>query len=206
MKQISRIRKGGRLFAIIAALSVTALTAANPAFAAGEGGEQANLFAGDLGNMIWTLVVFGLVVFVLGKFAWKPILKGLQAREDFISNSLAEAKADRDQAEESLKKIEARLADARTEASAIVEEGRRDADVVRAKIEEDARDEAEKMVARAKREIELATQTAVKEIYAKADKLAVEAASAVIKREINPADHTRLIQDAIAAIEAKSDA
>ncbi len=173
---------------------------------AGETAHQPNLFAGDIGNMIWTLVVFALVVFVLGKFAWKPILSGLQAREDFIRTSLEEAKADRDQAEAALRGVEDKLQEARAEASAIVEEGRRDADGVRQRIEVETREEAEKMVARAKREIDLATQSAVKELYTKAETLAIEAASAVVRREINAEDHQRLIQDAISAIESRTDA
>ena len=187
-------------------LLATPTLASEATEAAGEAAHEPNLFSGDLGNMIWTLVVFALVVFVLGKFAWKPILKGLQAREDFIRTSLEEAKADRDKAEDALQGIDAKLQEARTQASGIVEEGRRDADVVRQRIEAEAREESDKMVARAKREIDLATQGAVKEIYAKAETLAIEAATAVIGREVSAEDHQRLIQDAIAAIESRSDA
>ena len=80
---------------------------AMPAMAAeGEGG---NIFAGDLGNMIWTVVIFALVVVVLGKFAWGPILEGLQARETFIRDSLVEAKAGREAADETLKSYQAKL-------------------------------------------------------------------------------------------------
>ena len=83
----------------------TALTksfVAFPALAA-EGGEPGGVFAGDIGNALWTLVIFGGVVFVLGKFAWKPILKGLQDREAFIRTSLEEARSDREQAEARLR-------------------------------------------------------------------------------------------------------
>ena len=197
-----------RLMAVLLTLAAVApVVAAEPEHGAeAANGSGPNLFAGDVGNMIWTLVVFGLVVFVLGKFAWKPILNGLQAREDFIRTSLEEAKADRDAATEALAGIDDKLAEARAEASAIVEEGRRDADVVRQKIEQDARKEADKMVARAKREIDLATQTAVKEIYTKAETLAVEAASKVLEREIDAKDHQRMIEEAIQAIESRDQA
>lgn len=172
---------------------------------AAEGGEP-SIFAGDLGNMIWTAVTFVLLLVVLRRFAWGPILERLQAREDFIRTSLEEAKADREQAQAALAGIDDKLAEARSQASAIVEEGRRDAEVVRQKIEEHARAEADKMVARARREIELATQSAVKEIYSKAETLAVEAASRVIEREVNADDHRRLIQDSIQAIESRDQA
>ena len=102
---------------------------------------------------------------VLGKFAWGPILKALQARESFIHDALAKAKRDRDEAEARLREYEERLATARAEATAIVDEGRRDAEVVKRKIEEAAKVEADKMIERARREIQLATVTATKELY-----------------------------------------
>lgn len=60
-------------------------------------------FAGDLGNAVWTLVIFVIVVIVLGKFAWGPVLGLLRQREEFIHKSLSDAKHDRDQAEARLK-------------------------------------------------------------------------------------------------------
>ena len=165
-----------------------------PALAA-EGGEE-NIFAGDLGNMIWTVVIFVLVLVVLGKFAWGPILEGLQARETFIRESLAEAKADRESAEERLKQYEARLAEARAEATALVDEGRRDAEVVRQTIEANAKEEAGKIVERARREIDLAKEAAVEEIYGLTGRLAVEVASQIIRKELTVEDHARLIDEA----------
>lgn len=166
--------------------------------ASAAGGEGAgNPFAGDIGNALWTLVVFVLVVFVLGKFAWGPILQALQKREDFIRDSLAQARKDREDAEKRLKEYGEKLAAARAEATALVEAGRRDADAVKRKIEEDARAEAARMVERAKREIGIATDSAVKDLYDLSAKLATEVAARVIRRELNAAEHTRLISESI---------
>jgi len=159
-------------------------------------GEDSNIFAGDLGNMIWTVVIFTLVVVVLGKFAWGPILEGLQARETFIRDSLSEAKADREAAGETLESYQAKLAEARGEATAIVDEGRRDAEEVRQRIEANAKDEAGKIVARARREIDLAKEAAVAEIFTLASQLSTEVAAKVIRKELTAADHERLIQEA----------
>ena len=112
---------------------------------ASEGGES-NLFAGDVGNVVWTVVIFGLVVLVLGKFAWGPLLDGLQQREQFIRDSLDKAKHDREQAEDRLKEYTEQLQSARAEASQIVDEGRRDAEVVKSRIEAEAQAETGKMV------------------------------------------------------------
>ncbi len=184
----------GLLFLILAV--VPALGAA----ASGEGGDG-NIFTGDLGNIIWALVVFGLVVLVLGRFAWGPILEGLQQREDFIRDSLETAKQDRDQAEHRLKQYDDKLSEARAEATAIVEEGRRDAEVLRQRIDEEARAEAEKTIERAKREIGIAKETAVKELYTLSGNLATEIASRIVGRELKPEDHQRLIEESIGELE-----
>ena len=91
------------------------LLCAAPAMAAGEGGEN-NIFAGDVGNILWTLIIFGLVLFILGRYAWKPLLEILQQREDLIRNSLEEAKRDREEAKARLAEYEERLTAARAEA------------------------------------------------------------------------------------------
>ena len=175
--------------------ALVGLLVAFPALAA-EGGGDANIFAGDLGNMIWTLVIFLLVVLVLGKFAWGPILEGLQSREDFIRKALEDAKADRDAAETRLEEYEAKLAEARAEATAIVDEGRRDAEVVKQSIEAEARDEARKTVERSIREINQAKVAAIEEVYDTASSMAVDLAAHVIRKELTPADHERLIAEA----------
>ena len=169
---------------------------ASPALAASGGGE-ASIFAGDLGNAIWTLVIFGLVLFVLGKYAWGPMLESLQQRENFIRESLEQAKNDREAAESRLKEYEEKLTSARAEATAIVEEGRRDADEARRRIESEAKAEADKAAARAKREIEIAKQTAVRELYATSASLATDLAGRVLGREVSAEDHERLIAESL---------
>jgi F-type H+-transporting ATPase subunit b len=156
-----------------------------------------SVFAGDVGNALWTLVIFVLVLVVLGRYAWGPILRGLQAREDFIRQALETAKRERDEAEARLREYEERLAAARVEATAIVEQGRRDAEAVKKKIEEQAKVEADRMIERAKREIALAAEAAGKELYGLAARLATDIASRVIGREVKPEDHQRLIAESI---------
>ncbi len=194
-----------RLLAGLVTLVVALVLTAAPAVAAegghAEGGES-NLFAGDIGNALWTVIIFVLVLVVLGKYAWGPILSNLQARENFITESLEKAKRDRDEAEARLKQYEEKLASARAEASAIVDEGRRDADVVKRRIEEDAHKEADRMIERARREIQIATDTATKELYSLSARLATDMATRIVGKELGPQDHERLIADSIAAINA----
>ena len=151
----------------------------------------------DLWQAGFTIVVFVVLLIILRGAAFKPILGALQKREDFIRDSLEQAKNDREEAEARLKEYTDKLQAAREEATSLVEEGRRDADVVKRKIEEDARKEADARVERARREIGLATDTAVKELYTLSAKLATDAASRIIRKELSPHDHERLIAESI---------
>lgn len=188
----------------LAGLVTLALMAA-PAMAAEGGhaeGGATNPFAGDIGNAIWTLIIFAGVLFVLGKYAWGPILSNLQARENFIFESLEKAKKDRDEAEARLRQYEEKLASARAEASAIVDEGRRDADVVKRRIEEEARQEADRIIDRARREIQIATDTATKELYTLSARLATEMATRIVGKQLTVQDQERLISESIEALNA----
>ena len=187
---------------VVAAAAVGPLWLAQAARAAEEAGEHASpgLFTGDIGNIIWTLITFIAVIVVLGKFAWGPILRGLQSREQFIQQSLADADAANRKATEQLAEYTRKLEQARSEAGAIVEEARKHAEQVKHSINEEARKEADALIARAKREIDLARDAAVKELYATSATLATEAASKIIGKELNPSDHERLIEESIAEL------
>ncbi|MBN1511854.1 MAG: F0F1 ATP synthase subunit B [Phycisphaerae bacterium] len=167
------------------------------AVAADHGSGTPNLFGGDVGNAIWTFVIFLVVLWVLGKLVWPYVLSALQKREEFIRGSLEHAKADREQAEQHLRECAASLEKARDEASAIVDEGRRDAEILRRKIEGQARQEAEAMLDRARREIGAARDTAVKDLYALTAQLSTEVAARVIRAELDEKAHERLIEESI---------
>lgn len=181
--------------------AVEGLTAAEAHGDAAHGGGEGGLFAGDVGNAIWTILIFLLVLVVLGRFAWTPILQGLQDREAFIRDALAEAKQQRDDAEARMREYEAKLAAAREEVDGIMDEARRDADVLRQREEARAKEEADKIIARARREIEVASDAAVKDLYARATQLATAAAAAVLRREIRAEDHERLVAESIASLD-----
>lgn len=168
---------------------------------AAHGGGEGGLFAGDVGNAIWTVLIFLLVLVVLGKFAWPPILQGLQARENFIRDALAEAKQQRDDAEVRMREYEAKLSAAREEVDGIMDEARRDADVLRQREEARAKEEADKIIARARREIEIASETALQVLYSRAARFATTAATAVLRREIRAEDHEHLVAESIAALD-----
>jgi F-type H+-transporting ATPase subunit b len=174
--------------------------AAIPALAA----EEAPLspFAGNLGNAIWTLGIFVIVVLVLGKFAWGPVLSLLQERERFIHKSLSDAKHDRDEAEARLRDYANKLQSAQAEAVAIIEEARRDAERLREELRERAKSEADTMVKNAERQIELQTTRAVQHIRQEAVDLSIAIASKLLERNISKEDNDKLINDALKQIES----
>jgi F-type H+-transporting ATPase subunit b len=172
----------------------------------GAHGPEYQLMTLDAMTAIWTIVVFVLLLILLRAAAWNPIQKVLVDREKFITDSLAQAKADREAAEARLTEYEARLQAAGKEAAAIVDEARRDGSVLKQREEAKGRDEAEQIVARAKREIELATDSAVKELYARSAKLATDIAARVIRKELDAAQHERLIAESIEELQTAGQA
>jgi F-type H+-transporting ATPase subunit b len=181
------------LAAFLAPLAATAAEAA-------EGGGW-NPLQGDFGNFVWTVVVLLLVFWVLSKYAWGPLLGLLQGREDFIRSSLEQAKGERDQARVLLGEYEAKLASAREEIDAMIDEARRDAASLREREEAAAKGEARQILDRARREIELAKDTAVADLYERATALSTLAAGKILERELTGTDHQRLIDESIRAVE-----
>jgi F-type H+-transporting ATPase subunit b len=171
----------------------------------GHGEEEVSVFAGDFGNALFTLVIFVLVLVVLAKFAWKPLLTALQNREKFIRDSLEAARRDRQEYEQRLRDLETRMNQARDEANALVEEGRRDAEQVKRRIEDEARKSADALIDRAKREIGIARDSALKDLYDQSSQLAMTMAGSVLRRQLGPEDEQRLIADALAELSARGD-
>lgn len=185
--------------AVLAALS----GAASAALAAeGEAAHEPSLFAGGIGNAILTLIIFGAVVLILGNKAWPSLLRVLDEREKSIRDSLERARQQRIEAEELLARHRRQLDAARAEASAIVDEGRRDAEEVRRRIQEEARRESDEMVARARREIQLATDAAVKELHDQTVELAVQVARRIVSKELSSADHRELVAESLSRMKS----
>lgn len=156
--------------------------------------------SGTFANAVATVITFGLVVVILGKFVWPHVLKALKDRENFIRESLESAKRDRQEAEQRLTEYLDQIKNARQEATAIVEEGRRDSEVLRRKVQDEAKQEADAILVRAKREIGIARDTAVKDLYSLSGELATNLAGKILQKELDASTHERLIQESIEQI------
>jgi len=179
----------------LVAISVLHLHAAEEAPAAGL-----SPFAGDIGNAIWTVAIFVVVVIVLGKFAWGPVLALLQQREAFIHRSLSDAKRDRDEAELRLKEYGAKLQSAQAEAVNIIEGARRDAEQFREELRKKARAEAEGILNNAQRQIQIETARALQQIRHEAADISVAIASKLIQRNLSKEDNQKLIDEALSQL------
>jgi F-type H+-transporting ATPase subunit b len=165
--------------------------AAQEAEAAAEGGG--GMFDVNVGLTIWTIVVFLVLLVILGKFAWKPILDQARTREERIQGALDEAARLNAEAAALLEQHKAQLADARRQAQEIVNEGKTAGERVRKDIEEKARAEGQAMVERAKKEIEREKDAALDEIRKESVDLALAVASRLMKEKLDGEQDRKLV-------------
>jgi F-type H+-transporting ATPase subunit b len=154
----------------------------------------------DLG--IFTLIVFGLLCAILYWFAWPKISEGLDRREAAITAARDEAIRVKREAEEIRAKLQAEFANAHGEIRAMMDEARRDAEVLRAKEREAGQKEAAAERERAKREIETAKDTALQEIYQRSIQLAALMSQKAIRRQMTVEDQNRLVEESLAELKA----
>ena len=146
---------------------------------------------------IYTFVVFLILLAILYKFAWGPIARGLDQREETIARQIEEARLASEKAAHQLQEYEARLAAATEEARQIVGQSRKDAEVAKDKIMAEARELAQKERERAVADITSAKNQALAEIAQKSVSTAVTLAGNIIRREVKPQDHEQLIGEAL---------
>jgi len=150
---------------------------------------------GDLA--IYTFLVFLLLFGILLKFGWKPIMSGLDKREQSIRDLIAQTERNAAQAEASLKANQAKLAAAADEAREMLTQARREAEQARETILAEARAAAQKERDRAVEDIASAKNVALREIAQTSVNTAVSLASRILQREVKATDHSQLIQEAL---------
>jgi len=183
-----------RSVAVLAALSLFA----SPAWAA-----EGDLTHIEPWTVIATIAIFVLLLVVLGKFAWKPILAGLQKREETIKSALDEAQEAHEEAKKVIALYETKLDHAKEEAAAIAEEARKAGEDIRARILEEAQAERANTVARATREIEQLTAAAWEGIVKDAASIATTTASKIVQRELDPAGHADIVANVVSQFAAR---
>lgn len=191
-----------RRFLIRTGLVLAWAAPALAAESAEEGGHGATaLITPEIGLMFWTLVTFLILLALLGKFAWGPIVKAMNAREAGIKNDLDHAKRERDDAERLLGEHRALLDQARRERAEAVEAGRRDAERLKGEILEEARKQREQLMEQAKSQIDAGLRQARGELKGVAADLAIRAAGKLLGTSLDDATQRRLVEDYIADLE-----
>lgn len=165
--------------------AVGAAVAASPgALLAAEGGGG-GVFAVNPGLSIWTTVIFLMLLGVLWKFAWGPLLGAVEAREQRIQSALDESRSHQQEAERMLAEHRAQLADARRQASEILAEARSAAEGLRRDLESKARDEAQGIVDAARGEIRREKDQALAELRRESVDLALAAAAQLLRERMD---------------------
>jgi len=197
-----------RLIPVLSVLLVLSLALAAPAFAeeapkggGDHGGGGASFLIPDVAVAIATILVFVLLLVVLKKAAWGPILSGLQAREQGIRDAIEGAEKANADAKAMLAEYTQKVGKAADEARSIVEEGRRDAELLKARIVAEGTAEAGRERERALRDIEIARQGALKDVYDQVAVVATEVAGRILGERLDPAGHRRLVDEAVGAYE-----
>jgi F-type H+-transporting ATPase subunit b len=159
--------------------------------------DKVNIFAPAIDLGIWTLVVFLLLMFILKKFAWGPMLEGLHKRETNIRAAIDEATRTRDDAKRIQGELQKQMDNAAGRVRELLDEARKDAQQLKEDMTASARKEIQEERDRQRREIEMAKDQALQQIWQESAQLATMISSKAIRRQLTVEDHRRLVDEAL---------
>lgn len=163
-----------------------------------------DLLAINPGLIFWTAVTFVILLLLLKRFVWGPILDAVDRREQSLKIMSDNAEQSRKEAQELLERYERKLAQARKDVNKIIEEGKSKAGKSTDEIIAKARTEAGDLLERAKVEISRERDTAAAEIREHVVKISLKAAERLIQKTLQERDHRQFIEQAISEIDAKA--
>jgi F-type H+-transporting ATPase subunit b len=172
----------------------------------GGGGEEDSgggsfLVKPDIGLMVWTLLAFGLTLYLLNKLAFPRIAEALDKRTKAIEDSIDTAERTKAEAEELLQEYRERLKEARGQAEEIVARARKAAEVHERDSLDKARESREELMEQTRRDIEAETRRAIQEIRAEVADLTVLATEKVTRKSLDSADQRRLVEEALSELD-----
>lgn len=138
-----------------------------------------------LGTFLWTSIAFLIVLALLGKFAWKPILSSIHERERNIQESLDSAENAKKEMEEMKAKNETLLQEAREERDKMLKEARETRDKIVSDAKEDARKEADQLLKNAREEIEQEKKAAVEELKSEVARFSIDIAEKLVREKLS---------------------
>jgi F-type H+-transporting ATPase subunit b len=168
--------------------------------AAGDSGGSF-LVSPNLGLMIWTLLVFGITMYVLSKVAFPRIQEALDKRANAISESIDQAEKTRKEADQILQEYRGRLREAREQADEIVARARKTAEAAKSQAAEEGRDKREELLAAARRDIEAETRRSLERIRKEVADLTVLTTEKVTRKTLTGDDQRKLIDEALSEVD-----
>ncbi|MFQ5597968.1 MAG: F0F1 ATP synthase subunit B [Nitrospiria bacterium] len=160
------------------------------------------MFEPEPGLMIWTVVSFALLLGLLKKFAYKPVLELMEGREKAIQATINESEQKRQAAEDLLLQYQQQLNEGREEVQKMIEEGRTAGENLKTEILEKTSEEAKGLIKKAHEEIEREKKKALMELQERVADISVGVATKIITQTLEPKDHEKLIEEALAQVKA----
>jgi F-type H+-transporting ATPase subunit b len=154
--------------------------------------------------MIWTLLVFGITMYVLSKVAFPRIQEALDKRANLIRDSIDEAEKTREEANQILEEYRGRLKEAREQADDIIARARKTAETTTAEAADKGREKREELLAAARRDIEAETRRSLERIRKEVADLTVLTTEKVTRKSLDSDDQKRLIDEALAEVDFSS--
>jgi F-type H+-transporting ATPase subunit b len=152
------------------------------------------------GLIVWTVVTFVLLLMVLNKFAWKPLLKALHDRESSIRGTLDHADNARAEAEKILEENRRQLSKAGEEAQKILADGRALGDKLKQEIVDQANQQSRRMVDQARLEIERDKDAAIAQLRGEVAALALQVAGKILNDTLDEKKHRALIDESLSSL------
>ena len=172
--------------------------------AEGGGGEESGgsfLVSPSLGLMIWTLLAFGITLYLLNKLAFPRIAEALDRRRVAIEESIESAQRAKQEADELLDEYRARLREAREQAEDIVARARKAGENLQDETKAEASRQREELLAQARRDIEHETRRAIDELRKEVADMTVVATEKITRKSLDSEDHRRLIEEALGEVD-----
>ncbi len=162
------------------------------------------LITPNVGLMIWTLLLFGLSLWILWKLAFPRISEALDKRQHAIEESIDHAERVRHQADDLLAEYRERLKEARTQSEQILDRARKTAEATERDAQENASARREQLLEQTRRDIETETRRAIQEIRREVADLTVMATEKVTRKVLDEEDQRRLVEDALSELDFSS--
>ncbi len=151
----------------------------------------------DPGLLLWTIITFFVLVLLLWKTAWKPIVEALDSRAEKIRGDIDNAEQARQKAEKLLEQHRQLMDNSKNEAAQIISKGREEAERLKNEIVEKASNDARVMVERARAEINLAKDNAINDIKKEVVTLSTEIAGKIVGKTLKPEDQKSFVEETL---------